>query len=58
MKDQRQMKIEELPQVESEELTPEEAEQAQGGLIPIAIISILIGARPATTSPSDPTTKT
>jgi hypothetical protein len=32
MKDQRQMKIEELPQAESEELTPEEAEETQGGV--------------------------
>ena len=58
MAEERKLKIEELPQAEVEELTPEEAEQAQGGLIPIATIQILIGKQQPTASPSDPTTKT
>jgi hypothetical protein len=39
-----------------QELTPEEAEQAQGGVV-IAIISILLGKSGGTATSTDPATK-
>ena len=57
MADQQKLKIEELPQAEAEELAPEEAEQAQGGVV-IGIISVLVGSQQRPTPPSDPPSKT